>query len=99
MKRTVRIVRGQKLAVIVRSRQTTAYDGTASAVSSINDKGPFDVLPRHTHFISLIRERVTVQKEDGELKQIVFPYGIMKVKDDTVEVYIGIETNKKIPPS
>ena len=85
----------EKLTVTIRSRQTTYFDGEAYAISSINRKGPFDVLPRHTHFISLIKEHVTIRNKDTDMQRIPFGYGIMKVKDNRVEVYIGTKGDIK----
>jgi len=95
MNRTpIAITRGKTLSIIVRSRSKTYFQGKAEAISSKNDKGPFDVLPRHIHFISIIQDGVMVRTVEGENKHIPFPHGIIKVKDDTVEVYIGTEQKK-----
>ncbi|TSC80198.1 MAG: Uncharacterized protein G01um101429_242 [Parcubacteria group bacterium Gr01-1014_29] len=89
MPRGINLVHGQTILVTVRSRETTYFTGKAATLTSLNDTGPFDILPRHTHFISLIRDGVTIKKPDGTEKHISFSHGIIKVKDDVVEVYIG----------
>ncbi len=88
------ITRGRMLTVTVRSRKKTHFEGTAAALSSKNTRGPFDVLPRHIHFISLIQDGITVRTREGGDKHIQFPRGVMKVKDDKVEIYIGTEEKK-----
>lgn len=88
MKNERSITQGQTFDIVVRSRQATFFNGAVSAISSVNIKGPFDVLPRHIHFISLIREYILIQKQNGQTERIVFTDGVIKVKDNKVEVYI-----------
>ncbi|OGZ43682.1 MAG: hypothetical protein A2719_01140 [Candidatus Ryanbacteria bacterium RIFCSPHIGHO2_01_FULL_45_22] len=85
---------GQTLTVIVRSRDAEYFNGKAVAVSSTNQKGPFDVLPKHTHFISLIQNSITIHKTDTSTQKIIFSNAILKVKDDMVEVYISMNKEK-----
>ena len=40
--------------VKVASPFTTYYDGQAFSLSGVNATGPFDILPRHHNFISLL---------------------------------------------
>lgn len=79
------------LSVLVRSRITNYYTGNAKAISSRNDKGPFDILPMHAHFITLIRDMVTIHISPGNDMRISLSQGVLKVKDDFVQVYIGID--------
>lgn len=90
MPRGISITHGQTFLITVRSREATYFSGKVSALTSLNDKGPFDILAHHTHFISLIRDGVTIKKPDGTDTLISFSEGVIKVKDDVVEVYIGI---------
>ncbi|OGZ54289.1 MAG: hypothetical protein A3H64_02215 [Candidatus Ryanbacteria bacterium RIFCSPLOWO2_02_FULL_45_11c] len=94
MQRELKIVGNQTLTVIVRGRNVEYYNGKAKAVSSTNNKGVFDILPRHTHFISLIQNGITIHKTDASTQDIKFSNAILKVKDDIVEVYIGMERKK-----
>ena len=91
MQRELKIARGQILTVLIRGRDTVHYGGKASAISSKNNKGPLDILPRHTHFISLIQDGVTIHKTDGSTQKINFVNAVLKVKDDKVEIYIGLD--------
>ena len=90
MQRELKIAHGQTLTVMVQGRDTEYFSGKAVAVSSTNQKGPFDVLPRHIHFISLIQKGITIHKTDGSIQEITFSNAILRVKDDVVEIYIGI---------
>jgi len=66
------------------------FAGEAEAVSSVNDKGPFDVLPLHANFISLIREKVVLHLTGAVERPLSLESGVMRVKENKVEVYLGI---------
>ncbi len=67
------------------------YDGTAFSLSAENTTGPFDVLPRHHNFISLLSpcEMVLRTPKKGEQK-ILISGGIMHVKADKVIVFLDV---------
>lgn len=78
------------LSVLVRDRSGVLFEGKAEAVSSVNDKGPFDVLPLHTNFISLITESLTIHIKEAVAREMEIPGGVLIVKENKVEVYLGI---------
>ncbi|KKU06271.1 MAG: ATP synthase F1, epsilon subunit [Parcubacteria group bacterium GW2011_GWA2_45_30] len=78
------------LSVTVRDREGVLFQGETEAVSSFNAKGPFDVLPLHANFISLIRNSVTLKIPSSSPKEIMLNSGVIKVKENKVEVYVGI---------
>ena len=78
------------LTVTVKGPKNEEFNGKASAVSSVNKKGKFDVLPYHANFITLIKDYIIIRQADK--KQITFPIvnGIIKVYEDKVNILIGI---------
>lgn len=78
------------LRVTVRDRAGALFEGEAEAVSSHNDKGPFDILPLHTNFISIIHKGVVLHLKDKVVKDLSFETGVLKVAENKVEVYLGI---------
>lgn len=78
------------LSVVVRDRGGVIFIGKADAVSSFNDKGPFDILPLHANFISLINKAIILRLEEAVEKNISIDTGIIKVRENNVEVYIGV---------
>lgn len=78
------------LTVSVKGPKNELFTGTALSVTSINNKGKFDVLPYHTNFISLIRDYVIIREQNK--KEITLPLqtGVMRVFEDKVNVLIGI---------
>ena len=67
------------------------YDGPAFSISAENTTGPFDILPKHHNFISLLTpcEMVLRTPERGNQK-IKISGGIMHVKADKVVVFLDV---------
>ncbi|HYH36148.1 MAG TPA: F0F1 ATP synthase subunit epsilon [Candidatus Saccharimonadales bacterium] len=67
------------------------YDGLAVSLSAENATGPFDILPKHHNFISLLLpcEIVIRTVSEGERK-IRISGGIMHVKADQVIVFLDV---------
>lgn len=79
------------MAVVVHSPFRTYYDGPAFSVSAENATGPFDVLPKHHNFITLLSpcDIVIRTLKKGEQK-IRISGGIMHVKADRVVVFLDV---------
>ena len=66
------------------------FDGEASSISAINDTGPFDILPKHHNFMTLLSAGdIIVRSTDGE-ENIKITRGIMHVKADDVVVFLDV---------
>lgn len=67
------------------------FDGLASSLSAENATGPFDILPRHHNFISLLKpcEVVIRTLEQGNQK-IRISGGIIHVKADAVSIFLDV---------
>lgn len=78
------------LQVLIRDREGVLFEGEAEAVSSFNDKGPFDLLPYHANFITLIQNEVRVRRVGGGEEKTALTSGVLRVKENKVEVYVGI---------
>lgn len=67
------------------------YDGQAFSLSAENATGPFDILPKHHSFISLLSPcEVTVRTVDKGDQKIRISGGIMHVKTDRVIVFLDV---------
>lgn len=93
MDREVEKIAGERiLSVLVRGRQKTYFAGNVKAVSSVNKKGPFDILPLHENFITLIAGIITIRPSMVDTKiEVPIIAGVLKVKDNKVEIYISKE--------
>lgn len=79
------------MAVKVHSPFKEYFNGSAFSVSAENTTGPFDILPRHHNFISLLMpcELVIRSVSEGE-KRIRISGGIMHVKADELIVFLDV---------
>lgn len=78
----------QHITVIVKTPEELIFDTTALSLTAINAVGSFDILPYHENFISLITESITIHQQASD-KQIPFTTGIVKVYENTVEVFLN----------
>ncbi len=78
------------LSVMIRDRQGLVFEGEAEGVSSVNDKGPFDVLPLHANFISLIKKEIILRLKGSVEKPLSLESGVLMVRENKVEVYLGV---------
>ena len=80
-----------KMRVKVHSPFRDYYDGMAFSISGENATGPFDILPQHHNFISLLMpcDLVirTVSKGDQRIR---ISSGIMHVKADEIIVFLDV---------
>lgn len=66
------------------------FDGPAMSISAVNDTGPFDILPEHHNFMTLLNPcEVKVRTEKSEEK-LQINKGIMHVKADQVIVFLDV---------
>ena len=78
------------MAVKIYSPSDTFFDGKAKVVSASNDTGPFDVLPQHHSFITLLSAgKVGVVTLDESKQEFDIDGGLMRVRDNTVTIFIG----------
>jgi len=84
-----KIRNGPLLKVEVVSPVKVLYKGEAQAVSSVNEEGLFDILPGHTSFISLIRDKVVIYVGKGR-KEIDLDKGVVRCRNNEVKVFVGL---------
>jgi hypothetical protein len=84
---------GTKLTmkVHVYSPARNYYDSTAFSISAQSATGPFDILPHHHNFISLLSAcDLIIRPAIGGEQKIVISGGIMHVKADQVIVFLDV---------
>lgn len=81
----------ERLNVIARAPFTVYYEGEADAVSASNLIGPFDVLPGHADFFSVL-ESGQVIIETGTKEPIVFDInaGIITARSNEVHLFVNM---------
>lgn len=81
----------QVLFVIIKNREKSLYMGEAAAISSQNDRGPFDILPMHANLITLIKDKIWLKKVGGEYLEFpVTGQSVLWCTANKVEVFLGI---------
>lgn len=78
--------------VYIRTPQSIAFEGVVESISSTNEKGPFDILPEHENFISVVREKVVLTEKGGGIKEFPVDAGFIKVLSDEVHIFIGLSS-------
>lgn len=82
-----------KILIEIKNSEAVIFSGEAKSLSSINEQGHFDILPFHANFFSIIKEKIIII--GGDNNRMEFPVkdnGIMKVVENKVSVFLGIET-------
>jgi F0F1-type ATP synthase epsilon subunit len=79
-----------KMHVKVYAPFKTYFDGIANSISAANDTGPFDILPRHHNFMTLLSACDIVVRSDNGEEKVTITRGIMHVKADRVVVFLDV---------
>ena len=67
------------------------FNENATSISAESDTGPFDILPRHHNFMTLLKAcQLTIRKGDGSEQRIRITGGIMHVKANQVVVFLDV---------
>lgn len=78
------------LTVIARKQEGVVFSGQARSITTMNEKGAFDILPLHENFVSPIKESLEIVSHDGKSLKVAIIRGIIHVKKNQVEIYLGI---------
>ncbi len=85
----MKVPKSGRIAVEVRSRDKLFFDGEALGISGFDARGQFDVLPRHSNMVSVIREKIILYLKDGGVQEIPVSSGVMQVVGGKVRVFLG----------
>lgn len=66
------------------------FDGDAKSISAVNDTGPFDILPRHHNFMTLLNTCDIIVRTDNGEEAVPIQRGVMHVKADEVIVFLDV---------
>jgi F0F1-type ATP synthase epsilon subunit len=80
----------EQLHVKIYSPFQTYFDRDALSISAVNTTGPFDILPRHHNFITLLNPCELVIDTVNGKQRIRIARGIMHVKANQVIVFLDI---------
>lgn len=66
------------------------FDGPAYSISAVNGTGPFDVLPGHKNFLSLLKPCVLVVRSKRGQEEMKIDRGVLHVKDNEAIVFLDV---------
>lgn len=67
------------------------FDGTAQSISAENDTGPFDILPKHHNFITLVNAcEVVIRTKDSADKKIRITRGVLHVRSNKITLFLDV---------
>lgn len=79
------------MQVKVHSPFKVYYDDNASSLSAVNRTGPFDILPQHKNFMTLVSPCNIVVRADGKPDfSLPVTRAVMHVKSDKVTVFLDV---------
>lgn len=78
----------QALTVRISSPEHVVWEGQARSVSSKNTRGPFDILPQHANFITVVEKvPIKVRVVGGKTEEHTFDHSVIYAHDDQVFIY------------
>jgi F0F1-type ATP synthase epsilon subunit len=77
-----------KLTLAIWSKERILFTGDVLSVTSVNRKGKFDILPMHTNFISLVKDRILARLLNGKFQEFPISEGVLRVTENKVEVFL-----------
>lgn len=78
------------LKVRLSSPEKVIWEGQAKSVSSVNSEGPFDILPFHANFITIVENKpIQIQTVD-KLLEYAFSHSLIYAKNNSVVIYSNI---------
>lgn len=81
----------EKLRVIARAPFKLYYEGEADVVSAENKVGPFDILPGHADFFSVMTPgEVIIEKDGAEPVKFDINNGIVTARDNEVLMFLNM---------
>lgn len=79
------------LSVRIDSPEKTIWEGKATSVSSVNSQGPFDILPQHASFITIVEKKpLTIVTDKGKNLKFNFDRCVIHTHAGNITVYTNI---------
>lgn len=80
----------EALDIIARSPFHIYYEGKAQVVSAANNVGPFDILPGHADFFSILKAGEVLIESDSDSISFKISNGIISVRDNEVWLFVNM---------
>lgn len=64
------------------------FKGKVKSISSFNSEGPFDVLPMHENFVTMINQKVVMVDEAGNKREFALEKALLEASNNIVKIFI-----------
>ena len=75
------------LSVKISTPTEVVWEGSARSISGENVAGPFDILPDHAGFVTMIKNKIITVKCADRDRQYSFTRALMHVKSNKVRIF------------
>lgn len=75
------------LIVEINSPEKEIWSGHAYSISSVNSKGPFDILPLHSNFITIIENQAIKINTGAKIEEFNFKNAVLYVTNNKAIIY------------
>lgn len=66
------------------------FDDVADSVSAVNRTGPFDILPGHHNFLTLLEKCEVVIRQNSQELKFKISRGVMHVKKNSATIFLDV---------
>jgi len=81
---------GTELSVIARAPFHVYYEGSAQSVTATNKVGPFDILPGHADFFSVLSPGNIIIETTTNPVTFAISNGIITVRNNEVMIFVNM---------
>ena len=83
------------ISVTIYGLDSILYQGSVIGITSVNDKGKFDILPLHSNFISIVSDFLILHENNGEQKEFKLNKGVLKFTNNEANIFLGLDQLKR----
>ncbi len=76
--------------VTINSPDEVLWQGKANSVSSENSIGLFDILPGHSNFVTLVKDKPIIIRMFDKEKTFSYKNSVIAVHGEEVKIYVDI---------
>ena len=71
----------------ISSPEKEIWNGTAESLSSVNSSGPFDILPMHANFITILENQKISINTGSKIEEFRFPNAVLYASKNKIIIY------------
>ncbi|HFC10578.1 MAG TPA: hypothetical protein ENJ75_00030 [Candidatus Kaiserbacteria bacterium] len=90
MKKQQKVKLPETINVTISSPDEILWRGKAESISSENSVGPFDILPEHSNFITLVKDKPIVIRTPRGEETFTYKNSVISVQNEEVAIYADI---------